>query len=86
MPEICRFLGIVIKMFFEDHNPPHFHVVYGDREAVFSIDSLKILEGDLPPRVKGLVIEWASLNQTDLRKNWELVTKHQKFKKMKPLV
>ncbi len=60
MPEISRFLGIVIKMFFDDHSPPHFHAYYGDSEASFSIDSLTILKGNLPPRIKGLVIEWAS--------------------------
>lgn len=86
MPELCRFLGIVIKMFFKDHSPPHFHAVYGDQEAVFSVDSLEMIEGELPPRVKGLVIEWASANHDQLRDNWELMTKHQKFKKMKPLV
>jgi len=86
VPEICRFLGIVIKMFFEDHGPPHFHAIYGDREAVFAVDSLELIEGNLPPRVKGLVIEWASSNHQQLRENWELMAKHQKFKKMKPLV
>ena len=86
MPEISRFLGIVIKMFFDDHNPPHFHAVYGDYEATFSIDTLKILQGNLPHRVKGLVIEWASLNQGQLQENWESLNKTQKFKKIKPLV
>ena len=86
MPEICRFLGIIIKMFYDDHNPPHFHVVYGEWEAAFSIDNLKVLEGTLPPRVKGLVVEWASLYQKELMQNWESLMKTQKFKKIKPLV
>ena len=85
MPEISRFLGIVIKMFFEDHAPPHFHAVYGNYEAAFSIHSLKMLEGNLPPRVKGLVVEWASLHQEQLMENWELLRKTQKFKKIEPL-
>ena len=86
MPEISRFLGIVIKMFFEDHSPPHFHAVYGDYAAAFSIDSLKIIEGNLPPRIIGLVVEWASANQVKLQENWKLIQKSQKFKKIKPLV
>ena len=86
MPEICRFLGVVIQMFFDDHSPPHFHATYGDDEASFSIDSLEVLEGRLPPRVKGLVIEWASLNQEKLKENWSSLRKDEKFKKIKPLV
>lgn len=61
MPEISRFLGIVIKMYFDDHNPPHFHVLYGECEAAFSVDTLEMIKGKLPPRVSGLVIEWAEL-------------------------
>ena len=68
MPEICRFLGIVVRMQYGDHSPPHFHAVYGSAEAVYRIDDLTALEGRLPPRVHGLVSEWASLHQTELRK------------------
>ena len=73
-------------MFFDDHNPPHFHAAYGNFAAAFAIDSLKIIEGSLPPRIHGLVIEWALLNQEDLKKNWDCLRKNQKFKKIKPLV
>lgn len=62
MPEISRFLGIVIRMFYGDHNPPHFHAIYGDYDASFSIETLEMIEGRLPPRVKGLIIEWATLH------------------------
>ena len=88
MPEICRFLGIVIRMFYSDHNPPHFHVVYGDYEAAFCIETLEVIEGKVPARVKGLVVEWATLHQKELMQNWKLVTKkdNQSFKKIKPLV
>lgn len=86
MPEISRFLGIVIKMFYADHNPPHFHAVYGRHEGTFSIESLEMTEGNLPPRVRGLVIEWASLHRKELEENWKLIQKEQKFKKIKPLV
>ena len=57
MPEICRFYGIVIRMYFDDHSPPHFHAVYGGAEAVIEIDSLAVLSGHLPPRARGLVTE-----------------------------
>ncbi len=88
MPELSRFLGIVIKMFYSDRNPPHFHAVYGDYEASFSIETLELIEGKLPARVKGLIVEWASLHQKELMENWKLVTKkeNQSFKKIKPLV
>jgi hypothetical protein len=85
MPEISRFLGIVIKMYFFDHNPPHFHAFYGELEAVFAIETLEMIKGDLPPRVTGLVVEWAELHKTELKENWSLM-KQEKFKKIEPLV
>ena len=66
MPEICRFYGIVIKMFFDDHLPPHFHVEYGRFEALIEIDTLAVIAGKLPPRALGLVMEWAALHQKEL--------------------
>lgn len=86
MPEISRFLGIVIKMFHDDHAPPHFHAYYCEYEASFSIDSLTLMEGKLPPRIKGLVIEWASAHQDALRANWKSLRKNQTYKKIEPLV
>jgi hypothetical protein len=71
MSEISRFLGIVIRMYFDEHNPPHFHAEYAEFEAVVSIATLSIIHGKLPPRVRGLVIEWATLHQTELQKNWD---------------
>lgn len=62
MPEISRFLGIVITMYFNDHNPPHFHVRYEDFRAIVGIDSLELREGQLPPHVPGLVMEWAEMH------------------------
>ncbi|MHB8089665.1 MAG: DUF4160 domain-containing protein, partial [Anaerolineaceae bacterium] len=62
MPEISRFLGIIISMFYDDHNPPHFHARYGDFKAAILIDDFTVKEGNLPARVLGLVIEWASLH------------------------
>jgi hypothetical protein len=70
MPEISRFYGIVIKIYYGDHPPPHFHAEYGGSRQVVSIDTLSIIAGKLPPRAAGMVVEWASLHQADLRKVW----------------
>lgn len=85
MPVISRFLGIVIKMYFAEHNPPHFHAFYGEYEGVFLIDSLELIKGNFPPRVIGLIIEWAELHRIELKKNWELL-QEKKFNKIEPLV
>lgn len=70
MPAISRFFGIVIAMYFNDHNPPHFHAKYQEHEATVSIESLTVLDGSLPARAIGLVLEWAALHQADLTANW----------------
>jgi hypothetical protein len=67
MPELSRFYGIVIQMYFGDHPPPHFHAVYGSSKAVVDIETLALIEGHLPPRARGLVIEWATIHQDELR-------------------
>jgi hypothetical protein len=81
MPEIARFYGIVIKVFFGDHAPPHFHAIYGEYNALVSIESLEIIEGDLPSRAQKLVLEWATLYQQDLLQMWNT----QEFRKLPPL-
>ena len=63
MHEICRFYGIVIKMYFADHAPSHFHAEYAEHEARIAIESLAVISGKLPPRAMGLVAEWATLHQ-----------------------
>jgi hypothetical protein len=85
MPEISRFFGIVIKMFFGDHAPPHFHAEYGPHKALFDIRSLALIGGDLPPRVLGLVIEWASQHQRELLDLWTLAERRQPLHKISPL-
>jgi hypothetical protein len=80
MPEISRFLGIVIAMFYGDHPPPHFHVRYGDARAIMDIEKLQLLAGWLPPRVLGLAIEWGALHQRELLENW------QRARRQEPLV
>jgi hypothetical protein len=67
MPELSRFYGIVIQMYFGDHSPPHFHAIYGGRKATIDIETLAFIEGKLPQRARSLVIEWATLHQDELR-------------------
>jgi hypothetical protein len=86
MPELSRFLGISILMYFDDHNPPHFHVRYNDYRAIISIDELNVLEGHLPARILGLVIEWAVLHKDELMQNWNMVKDTGKYFKIDPLV
>ena len=85
MPEICRFFGIIIAMFYNEHAPPHFHVRYSGQKAIIGIDALTILEGKLSPRVHGLVIEWASQHQDELRENWRLARVEADLHKIEPL-
>ena len=85
MPEISRFFGIIIAMFFDEHNPPHFHARYGHQKASIEIRSLRVLEGSLPPRVLGLVIEWASQHQEELFANWEAVSHNEPPHRIEPL-
>lgn len=60
-------------MFFDDHNPPHFHARYGKDTAAIEISSLRVLEGQFPPRALGLVVERAPQHKKELLKNWDLV-------------
>lgn len=85
MPEISRFFGIVIKMFFDDHNPPHFHAEYSGHVALIEIRNLSVFSGSLPPRVIGLVIEWATLHQQELTVDWERARGQQNLLKIDPL-
>ena len=82
MPEISRFLGIIISMYFDDHNPPHFHVQYNEYRASMDIKNLNITVGLLPAKVRGLVEEWAELHHDELLMMWE--TKD--FHRIQPLV
>jgi len=85
MPEISRFFGIVIKMFFEDHSPPHFHAKYGEEEALIEIRNLSLFSGRLSPRVLGLVVEWATLHQQELMANWNRAQSQEELRKIEPL-
>ncbi|MFH1709377.1 MAG: DUF4160 domain-containing protein [Planctomycetota bacterium] len=85
MPEISRFFGIIIKMFLDDHNPPHFHAEYGDQTALVDIRNLSIFAGRLPPRVTGFVIEWATIHQQELLDAWDKAKALQAPAKIAPL-
>ena len=85
MPEISRFFGIIIAVFYNEHNPPHFHARYGEYKVAIDIKSLRILEGQLPGRALGLVIEWASQHQDELLEDWELAKSEKPPKKIEPL-
>jgi hypothetical protein len=82
MPEISRFLGIIISMYFDEHNPPHFHVRYNEYRASMKIMDLNILAGEMPARVRGLVVEWAEMHQDELQRMWET----KEFHHIEPLV
>lgn len=71
MPTISRFYGISIRMYYNDHLPPHFHALYGERELIVGISPIIILEGNASSRVRSLVLEWTALHQEELSQNWE---------------
>ena len=85
MPEIDRFLGIVIAMFYGDHAPPHFHARYAEQRAIIDIESLTVLSGWMPPRVLGLVTEWAAMHQSELQENWRLARQQAPLRSIPPL-
>jgi hypothetical protein len=85
MPEISRFFGIVITMYFEDHPPPHFHVRYGSAKAIFAIEPPGLLEGQLSPRTLGLVSEWAALHRNELLANWSRARQQEPLTRIAPL-
>jgi Domain of unknown function (DUF4160) len=85
MPEICRFFGIIIRMYFGDHNPPHFHAIYQEDTAEYDINTLLIIRGSLPSRAHAMVLEWASLHREELLEDWKLAIEKKEIKKIEPL-
>lgn len=84
-PRISEFFGITIYMYYEDHNPPHFHVRFNEYECFIDIQTLEIIEWDLPKKIKKLVIAWAELYQTELIEDWKLIQRWEKPNIIKPL-
>jgi hypothetical protein len=72
MPEISRFFGIIVRMYYNDHQPPHFHASYGGKDVAMRIDPVGVLQGNLSPRPMSLVFEWALLHERELIENWRL--------------
>jgi hypothetical protein len=84
MPEISRFLGIIIAMFYRDHAPPHFHAIYGEYEITVEIES-GVINGRFPKRALRLVFEWLELHREELLENWRLAEDRRPLNKIEPL-
>lgn len=85
MPEISRFLGIVVAMYYNDHEPPHFHARYGEHEILVSIESGEIMSGAFPVRARKHVLEWLDLHRRALVENWILAKKREPLRRIEPL-
>jgi hypothetical protein len=85
MPELSRFYGIIVYMFFSEHNPPHFHVKYQEYEAIIDIET-GIVHGDIPRKALNLIFEWMDLHHQELVTNWKLMEQRQTLKKIEPLL
>ena len=85
MPKIAEFFGIAIYVYYREHQPPHFHALYSGQEAVISMESLSVLVGALPPRALGMVLEWASQHQDELKRVWGQALKHEPLSSIEPL-
>jgi len=85
MPTLSIFFGIVIQMYWSDHNPPHFHALYAEHEALIDIQTLEVLRGSLPKRALAMVLEWTQEHQTELLAAWELASRNEHPGKIEPL-
>ena len=85
VPRISAFYGIVIWMYYDDHNPPHFHATYGEHEALIELDGLHIVRGSLPARALRLVEEWAGQHVDELRRDWDLARAAEPLAAIPPL-
>ena len=85
MPEISRFFGIIIRMYFGDHNPPHFHAIYQEHTAEYDINTLEVIRGNLPNRAHSMVLEWASLHRNELLEDWRLASEYSEILPIEPL-
>ena len=85
MPEISRFFGMVIQMYYDDHEPPHFHVRYAGQRALIGIETLGVLTGSLSPRALGMVTEWAARHRAELMEDWLLARAQSQLNPISPL-
>ena len=84
MAEITRFYGIIISMFGNEHNPPHFHIKYGNYRAVYTLKN-GIIKGEIPVTVVRKVMEWVDIHKEELDRNWELLQNGKEINKIEPL-
>lgn len=85
MPEISRFFGMIITMYWNEHNPPHFHVEYGEEDAIVDIKQLKMTKGNLSRRALNMILDWAELHQQELLDDWDMCQKSLVPNKINPL-
>ena len=85
MPIISAFFGIVIRMFYREHEPPHFHAFYAGSKAQLRIEPIGVLRGDLPPRPLALIVEWASMHRAELLANWDRLRREEPPVRIPPL-
>lgn len=84
MPELCRFMGIIIRMYRREHPPAHFHAIYAEHEATYTFDG-ELLAGELPRKQDRLVREWAEQREEDLERCWEQATSDEDVGTIEPL-
>ena len=85
MPEISRFFGIVVSMYFDDHSPPHLHASYGSDRVRVAIETMEVLSGALPPRALALLVEWMAIHRAELRENWTRARSGRPLVRIEPL-
>ena len=85
MPIVSAFYGMIIRIYYSDHNPPHFHVSYGDKEMVVGIRTGRILKGGFPKRLKNAIEEWRLLHKDELLAAWNDAQQLRAIRKIKPL-
>jgi hypothetical protein len=85
VPTLSSFYGIIIRMYYDDHAPPHFHAHYGEASALIAIETLEVLDGSLPRRALSLTLEWASQHREELRSAWKLAEEHHPLGRIAPL-
>ncbi len=85
MPTLSLFFGIVIRMYYDDHAPPHFHAYYQEHAVVILIETLAVRDGQLPRRAMAMVLEWAVIHRAELMTDWNLAAEHRPLNKIAPL-
>ena len=85
MPTISNFYGVIIRMYWADHAPPHFHAIYAGDEVVIEIRTLGAIRGSVPRRALALTLEWAALHREELLEDWRLCSRNQAPRKIRPL-